>query len=207
MDPKSITLTLLDDDGQAVFNGTRSIPEQGVNFKIISGINRLSWAVAENKWPLQQMKGEINRLLQLPHYPRLVILLLVGLAGAAFCYTFGGNVAEMSVAFGATFTGLFFKQQLVKKSFNTYACTYLGALAATLFTGAFYKFGTGIQVEHAFATSVLFLIPGVPLINSFTDLMEGDILNGLERGIHALMHALAIAFGLSTTLFILNFQG
>ena len=111
--PKSITLTLLDDDGRVVFNGTRNTPEQGVNFKIISGISRLSWSVAAKQWPLQQLEEEIDRLLHLPHYPRIVILLAVGLAGAAFCYTFGGNAAEMSVAFGATFTGLFFKQQLV----------------------------------------------------------------------------------------------
>ena len=76
-----------------------------------------------------------------------------------------------------------------------------------IFIGIIYKLGTGIQLEHAFATSVLFLIPGVPMINAFTDLIDGNILNGMDRGINALMHAMAIAIGLTTVMFIFNIRG
>jgi uncharacterized membrane protein YjjP (DUF1212 family) len=202
--PKSITLTLQVNNEQSVFNGTRSISAQGVNFKIISGISRLSWSVVEKQWPIQQVSVEIDRLLNLPPYSRLVILSVVSLAGAAFCFTFGGSYPEMGITFGATFFGLFIKQELLKNKFNTYICTFLSALAAAFFTGVFYKLGTGMQLEHAFATSVLFLIPGVPLINSITDLIDGNILNGMERGINALLHAMAIAIGLATVMFIFN---
>ncbi|HEX5171133.1 MAG TPA: threonine/serine exporter family protein [Cyclobacteriaceae bacterium] len=207
MGPKSISLTLHSYNAQEVFNGTRSTPMVGVNFKILSGISRLSWSVTEKEWTMLEIRKELNRLLEVPHYQPLVVLIVVGLAGAAFCYTFGGNAMEMAIVFGATFCGLFVKQQLSKKSFNIYVCTYVSATVAGFFTGILYKIGTGVQLEHAFTTSVLFLIPGVPLINSFTDIIDGEILNGLERGINALIHALAIAFGLSTVMFILNFHG
>ena len=206
MGPKSISLSLHSRDEKELFNGTRSTPTQGVNFKVISGISRMSWAVTEKKWSTKEIRDELDRLLGLSHYQRFVVLLFVGIAGSAFCYTFGGNTIEMLITFGATFCGLFVKQELMKRSYNTYFCTYLSTLAAALFTGAFYKAGTGLQLEHAFATSVLFLIPGVPLINSFTDLIDGEILNGIERGFNALIHALAIAFGLSTVMLIYNFH-
>ena len=51
------------------------------------------------------------------------------------------------------------------------------------------------------------MIPGVALINAFTDLIEGEILNGIERGFNVLIHALAIAIALSTVMVIYNFQG
>ena len=78
---------------------------------------------------------------------------------------------------------------------------------AALFIGAVYKAGTGLKLEHAFTTSVPFLIPGVPMINSFTDLIGGEILNGIERGFNVLIHAPAIAIALSTAMVIYNFQG
>ncbi len=204
--PKSVSLTLNKEDDNSLFNGMRSINQQGVNLKLISGISRLSWDVVIKNLSIQQIKTELNRLSALPHYPRLIILFLVSLSGASFCYLFGGNAIEMLITFGATFIGLFVRQEAVKKNFNQYFCVYFGALAASLFAGAFIKAGLPIDLEHAFATCVLFLIPGVPLINSFTDLIDGNIQNGMVRGINGLMIAFSIALGLVTAMHIYNFK-
>jgi uncharacterized membrane protein YjjP (DUF1212 family) len=205
--PKSISLTLNDNNGITIFNGIRSTPAQGVDFTIISGISRLSWNNTKEKLPVEKLKSEFYKLNVSTHYPRIVILCFVSLAGAAFCNTFGGTAMEMLITFGATFSGLFIKQQLIKYSFNPYICTYLAAVVASLFTATFRMAGLTITLENAFSTSVLFLIPGVPLINCFTDLIDGNILNGMIRGMNALLHALAIAFGLSTTIIIYNLGG
>jgi len=204
--PKSVSLTLEQEDDHAVFTGMRTIPVQGINFKVISGISRLSWDAVEGKYSLMQIREELNRLLALPHYPRLVILFFVSLAGAGFCFTFGGKLPEMLIAFGATFCGLFVRQEAAKNKFNPYICVFMGSLVASLIAGAFAKAGLNINVEHAFATSVLFLIPGVPLINCFTDLIDGNILNGIVRGVNALLFAMAIAFGLLATMLIYNLK-
>lgn len=204
--PKSISLTLKDADENTLFNGMHSILAQGVNFKTISGISRLSWEAVENDLSISQVREKLNALLALPHYPRLIILLLVSLAGAGFCFSFGGKYPEMFIAFGATFCGLFIRQEAIKRKFNPYICVFFGSLTASLFAGAFIKAGLNINLEHAFATSVLFLIPGVPLINSFTDLIDGNILNGIVRGVHALIFSMAIAFGLLVTMAIYNFN-
>ena len=204
--PKYISLTLLDKNAHVVFSGTRGTSSYGVNFKIISGIQRLSITVGEKELPFTEARKELDRLLQLPHYSRFVVLLVVSIAGAAFCYNFGGSLSEMGVAFGATFCGLFLKQQLQKKSFNPYGCTFLSALLAALVVGAFHMVNKDMVLERAFATCTLFLIPGVPLINGCIDLIEGNIIYGLERGVNAMIHALAIAFGLSLALIIYNVQ-
>lgn len=204
--PKSISLSLNDEEDTQVFSGMRTILAQGVNFKTISGISRLSWEAFEKDFSVQQVRDELNRLLSLPHYPRLIILIFVGLAGSGFCYTFGGKLPEMVITFGATVCGLFVRQEAVKKKFNPYICVFMGSFVASLFAGAFVKAGLDINFEHAFATSVLFLIPGVPLINCFTDLIDGNILNGVVRGINALMFALAIALGILSAMLIYNLK-
>jgi uncharacterized membrane protein YjjP (DUF1212 family) len=204
--PKSISLTLNDEEDSAVFSGMRSIAAQGVNFKTISGISRLSWEALEKDFSIIQVREALNKLLQLPHYPRLIILLFVSLAGSGFCFSFGGKLPEMIIAFGATFCGLFVRQEAVKRKFNPYICVFMGSLVASLFAGAFVKAGLNINFEHAFATSVLFLIPGVPMINCFTDLIDGNILNGIIRGVNALMFALAIALGILGAMLIFNLK-
>jgi uncharacterized membrane protein YjjP (DUF1212 family) len=204
--PKSVSLTLNDEEDNAIFTGMRSILAQGVNFKTISGISRLSWEAVEKEFTVQQVREELNRLIALPHYPRLIILIFVGLAGAGFCFGFGGKAPEMIITFGATVCGLFVRQEAVKHKFNPYICVFMGSLVASLFAGAFVKAGLDINFEHAFATSVLFLIPGVPLINCFTDLIDGNILNGLVRGVNALIFAMAIAMGLLAAMLIYNLK-
>lgn len=205
--PKSISITLLDDNFRSVFAGSRSTITYGVDFKVISAIDRLSFSVTNQRWSMPEMRSEVNRLLNLPKYPFIWILLAVSVAGAAFCYTFGGSIAAMFVTFGATFCGMFIKHQLQKKAFNVYATTFVSALVASLFVGLVYISGPVIKLESAYATCSLFLIPGVPLINSIIDMMDGNILYGLERGVNAMIHALAIAFGLTTTLYIFNLAG
>ena len=200
--PKSISITLLNKQGDPAFNGTRSTLAYGVDFKIISAVHRLAEAVQLKPRGLTELKKELLRLQKLPVYPRLLVLFAVSLGGAAFCYTFGGKISAMCVTFTATFLGLFVRQELQKRSVNPYVTTYISALVAALFTGGLYVAGVGMKLENAYVTCALFLIPGVPLINSIIDLMDGNILYGLERGVSAMMHAFAIAFGLSTALLI-----
>ena len=54
--PKSISLTLNIEDEHVIFNGMRSTPSQGVNFKTISGISRLSWEAVEEDLSIHQVR-------------------------------------------------------------------------------------------------------------------------------------------------------
>ena len=156
----------------------------------------MSWRVIEEKLTVAEINQDIVRLTSLPHYPRLVVLSLVALAGASFCRLVGGDLTEMAVAFLATFFGLFIRQQAIKKRFNPYLAIVFASFSATIISGFSVKLGFGNTSEHALATSVLFLIPGVPFINSLTDLLDGNTLNGIVRGVNGLIIAFAIALGL-----------
>ena len=142
---------------------------------------------------------EIDRLKALPHYRKIIVLPMIGLAGAAFCRIFGGSYAEMAVTFVATFIGLFVRFQAVKIDFNPYLCIYFASLFASFVTGLAGRYLPVPTMEHASTACVLFLIPGVHFINSFSDFIDGNLLNGLIRGIHSLMISFAIALGLITT--------
>ena len=193
---RSLMLTVTEENGSNYTSSVRRTPPHGVNFRIVSGISRMSWRVIEDQLNVEQINQEINRLTSLPHYPRMVILSLVALAGASFCRLFGGQGLELIVTFVATFLAFLSVRKQQKKRFNPYLTIVFASFAASMISGLSVKFGIGDSHEHALATSVLFLIPGVPLINSVTDLIDGNTLNGIVRGINGFVMAFAIALGL-----------
>lgn len=202
---RALMLTIIEKDQQHFFSRLKRTSPHGVNFRVVSGISHLSWNVLEKKWTVLQIAEELQRLKALPHYPRLVILGLVALAGSAFCNIFGGGYIDMAVAFVATFAGLFVRQEAIKAKFNPYICVFFAAFTASLIAGLAEHFQIGSEPEKAFATSVLFLVPGVPLINSVTDLMDGNIQNGMVRAMNGLMISFSIALGIYTVRMILSF--
>lgn len=201
---RSLMLKVIDEETDHFIASLKRTSPHGVNFRVVSGISKMSWKVVEDHWDIPDINAEIDRLVALPHYPRLVTLSSVALAGASFCALFGGKSYELLVAFIATFVGLFVRQEAIKKRFNPYVSIIFAAFAASILSGLSVKMGIGSSPELAFATSVLFLVPGVPLINSFTDMIDGNILNGIVRGIHGLIIALAIALGLLCAKYLLN---
>ena len=199
---RTLMLTIYDEENDFLFSSLKRTSPHGVNFKLLSGISRMSWQVAEEKWTVKQINDELKRLKDLKHYPRVVVLSLVALAGSAFCRLAGGAFSDMMMVFLGTFAGLFVRQEATRLRFNPYMCVYFGAFVSSLIAGSLQKFAPGEPHDHAFATSVLFLIPGVPLINSFSDMIDGNLQNGLIRGLNGFIISFSIALGLLTSKFI-----
>lgn len=203
---KALMLSIHNKNRDYFLSDIKQAPAHVPNFKIVSGISRLSWKIVEEKPSIYIVEEELERLKNISHYPRIAILLLVSFAGASFCRLFGGGYQEMIVAFVATFVGLFIRQEAARKKFNPNLCVFFAALASSLISGLSIKYNIGIYPEYAFATSVLYLIPGIPLINSLSDLLEGNIINGLIRGVSGLISTAAIALGLLGAILIYNIQ-
>ena len=201
---RALMLTINNEESDQFFSRLMQTSAHRVNFKIVSGLSRMSWHIIEEKWDLEMVRHEIDRLKSVPHYPRIVTLLMVALAGASFCRIFGGEAIEMLIAFAATFVGLFVRQEVTKREFNPYLCIFLAAFVSAMISGAAVNLQISSNPEYAFATSVLYLIPGIPLINSLLDLLDGNIINGVVRGLNGLIIAFSIALGLLGAILIYN---
>src|SRR5690606_26567752 len=105
-----------------LFSSLKRTSPHGVNFTLVSGISKMSWKIVDENWSVETIENEIARLKSISMYPRWLTLVLVGLAGSAFCFLFGGGSLEMSVAFVATVAGLYVRQESHKMKFNPYLC-------------------------------------------------------------------------------------
>lgn len=201
---RAIMLTLQNQNGELCFNQVKQTYAQIPNFMMVSGISRLSWRIVDEKLSIETAWQEIERLKLLPQYPRLIVLATVALACASFCRLGGGDLTEMLIVFCASFCGLFIKQELGKKKVNPYFGVFLASFITTMFCGIIGIWYPYTNDNMAFVTSVLYLIPGIPLINSISDVMDGNSLNGIIRGFNGLVISFAIASGLLIAVLIFN---
>ena len=203
---KTIVMTLTDKKTGATFTRVQNIPPYALNFAIISALSRASWRALEQCWDYEHIERRVREIKSSRKYPRILVLTAVSLAGAGFCNLFGGDYINMLVAFISTFTGLFVLQEAHKKKFNVYFRVLIASFTASSVASLGIIADVGSKPDIALATSILFLVPGVPLINSFTDLLDNNMLNGLVRFTTGLMTVMAIAMGLFAAILIFQLK-
>jgi uncharacterized membrane protein YjjP (DUF1212 family) len=197
---KTLILTVFDDRSANVYTEVVDIPALPISFEYNSELSSLSWKAYDKQLPPAVLREEYNRIKATPKMAFHWVLLLVGLANASFCRLFGGDWSAVGIVFMATLAGFFTRRQMQNKQINHFIVFIVSAFVASMCASAALLFET--TAEIAIATSVLFLIPGVPLINGVIDIVEGHALIGGSRLIQAFLLIICIAVGLSFPLLL-----
>lgn len=198
-------LSIRDIKTQEVNTIVRQIPHIGVNFEIVSEISILSWKALREDLSAEKVYEELDMIKKIKPYVRLWVLFFVGLAGAGLCRILEGSWLEVFIAFIATVIGLIVRQCLTNRHFNIFVVFAAASFTAVSVVNIF-RIVTELNLNSAFAASVLFLIPGVPLINSFIDILEGYTSLGIFRGVYGGFLILVIAMGLFVSLTIFGYD-
>ncbi len=192
-----ITLTLSDPkDTGAQYTAFRRIKNYGVHLGIVSGVSRMSWKLCKEGMTIAEIRAEVERLKSLAHYPKPVVVTMIALAGMAFCRLAGGELLAILLAGAATASGFLVRNKLLSSGYNLPLSVCAAALVASGVSGLGIVLQLGVSPEIAVATSVLFLIPGVPMINAVIDLLQGHTVTGQGRAMQGTVIAFAIALGI-----------
>lgn len=181
----------------------RTVKAKGLNFETISEISILSWDVLENKISISEIKSILKKIKEKTVYSNLQLYVLAPFASVALCMLFDGDWLQSLIVYISTLCGYFARRTLMLKHHNHIFAFFIGATISTLiihFSGIFFN----IQVKEALVVSVLYLIPGAVMINSFIDYLEGYFESGTARFIYSLMIVLMIAFGFFTSAMIFD---
>ena len=178
------------------------IPALPISFERNSDLSALSWDALDDRLPLDEIRRRYGELIDKPRIDPIFVLVTVGLANASFCRLFGGDWTAAGIVFTATLVGFAARQRMQAHGVNHFLIFIISAVMASLCASAALRFDC--TAETALATSVLYLVPGVPLINGVIDIVEGHILIGFSRLINALLLIICIAIGLSATLLMVK---
>lgn len=202
--PQHINLTVRRRDSAEVVTSVAPIREVPCNFNAITRLSRLSWQLADREISFDKGVGQFYEIChERPLSPRLV-LVLASAANASFCRLFGGDATAMTLVFAATFAGFFLKQTLAAKHVDARIITAVCAFVSTVIAAADGLFGLGSTPALAIGTSVLYLIPGIPLINSFSDMVDRHYICSFGRMMNVIVTLCSLSLGLCLGMWLMN---
>ncbi len=175
----------------------KETPPHSIHLNILSQISALSWRVHDEKLSIDEVEKLYSNIKKIKAYNTLTVAIAVALSCAGLCLFSFGDYKNALVAFIAAFSGYLVRAFMSKIKFNTIIYITAAAFVTTLITGFAAKFSIGRAPEAAIATAVLYLIPGVPLINSVIDLIEGYISSSINRMLFSGFILLCIATGMT----------
>lgn len=199
---KNAVISINDKEDELQITRVVPIPTLPISFQLNSSLSALSWEAEDENLELEELQQRFASYTEKPPLSILIVTLAVALANASFCRLFGGDFWAMIVVFIATLAGFSLKQGLSRLNISNYIVVTLSSFLASAI--ATLSLHLNCNANIAIATSPLFLVPGVPLINGFIDIVEGYTLIGMSRLINALLIIICIALGLSITLTLFN---
>lgn len=199
---KSLILSLKDDDTREYYSQVVDVQSLPISFEHNSRLSALSWETFDDHLPLTVLREKYRQIIAAPAINPFFVLILAGFANASFCRLFGGDWYSTGIVFFATMSGMFLKQRMAAVGLNHYVVFIISAFVASLCASTALFFDTTSDI--ALATSVLYLVPGVPLINGVIDIVEGHTLSGFARLIQAALLIVCIAIGLGFTLLLVK---
>ena len=175
-----------------------------ISFDLISELSALSWEIYDEKIPLARAKAAFAEILASQKKSFAKTLILLSIANAAFCELFGGDGGAMALVFAATAFGICARYLLSKLKINLKIQYIAVSFAVSFIVSLGTRYGLSATPDVAVGSSILFLIPGVWLINSVFDILNENMLVGISRGLNTGLLIICIAIGLFLTLSISN---
>lgn len=204
--PSHIHITVRDAEKAQTSTDIARIPRTGISFHINTRLSKLSWAVADRKVTFAEAGRQYREIIAIPPAGKWSVLLLASLANASFCRLFGGDFVSMGIVFAATMAGFRLKQAMLEDGHDARFVFFCAAFFSSVIGAAGYVFGWGRTPEIALGTSVLYLIPGIPYINSVSDLLDSHYISAFSRFMHAIVLTACLSAGLCGGLLLMNIK-
>lgn len=182
-----------------------------VNMWVISSISHLSWRALRKNYSLDDYSRELESIASHKrNYSPWMMAIGGGFACGGFCIQFGCDWPAFFYSSIAAILASRFRMYLGKKGCNEYVGIGIAAFLATLLAWLFSFISTDTNVAeavpkwmvsttpwHPLLACALFIVPGVPLINFVSDMLDGYIQIGITRAVKTLMMVSAMAFGIA----------
>ncbi|GAA0529013.1 uncharacterized membrane protein YjjP (DUF1212 family) [Rhizomicrobium palustre] len=174
--------------GENTITRMMSMGPHGVNHRLDHAMRALAVRVSKGGMSVEEVEAEMDRLIkETPRHPIWLVAFAVGLA----CAAFGRLLGIDWLAFGPVLLGGGLGQGarmlLIRRGFNHYVVATVIAFMASFIGGFGARLCGSATVNLAMMAAILLLVPGIPVTNAQTDVMEGYPSMGSARAVTVLM--------------------
>ncbi len=191
MIPSAIVLTTLHENH--CVTTTRRVHRKGINMSIVSYIQKIIMEVENKKLDENFITHALNRTNPI-RYNKWLVVFMVGLACMSFAYLQNGDLNTLVVTFFASSIAMAIKNEIDKRKFIHSLSFAVGAFFATMIASISLYISKTPNI--ALASSVLFLFPGFPFLNSMLDSLKGYLGMGWGRWLFASLLTLSTTIGI-----------
>lgn len=182
----------------------RSVGPIGVNLSRAAAVADLSARAAEGTVAVAALRTELAGIEnRASPYGRWFSMVAAAGIGAALSQFAGGDLGSLWIAAAAAAVGQLLRSMLQARKVPTANVTLICGLVSACLASAALRFGVSEVVPVTLVASVVYLAPGLPLINGFVDMTSHRFLCvGMERIANAvfLFLVLAIAIALASAI-------
>ena len=177
------------------FTNALSLSNTGINTDKLTELENFADGFAERagKYSVEQFHMILDKFQEMPaNYRAINLALASALACCGFTFLLGGGLVEMVLAFFGAGVGQFVRKKLLERHITLLANVAAGVAAACTTYVLLMKLAQSVLDvsavhEAGYICSMLFIIPGFPLITGGIDLAKLDLRSGLERITYALL--------------------
>ena len=185
----------------------RLVGDIGVNLSRASAAALLGERMARGEVTPVELVSEIERIRTLASpYNRWVMVAAAAATAACFSRIPGGDWGAFWIAFVAAGTGQLFRSWLQQtRTCGTASVLLRSGILSACLAGIGVRQGWTLTLPATAIASVIYMVPGLPLINGFIDMVSNKhVFVGVERILRAsflfLVLAIAIAFAMAVIL-------
>lgn len=183
----------------------------GVDMNRLGAVEYLSLHMPDNASP-KLVAALLDTIEKIPPvYPLPVVLLAVAIACGAFALLQGGNWIDFVAAAVGAGVGQAIRVYLRSLKLNlipiTVVCAAIAILVASgVMHGCAMLGYRTLTPQAGYLSSVLFQVPGAPLITAALDLIRFDLVSGMSRIVYALILIFSLAAGILTAGVFIDFS-
>ena len=204
-------------DEEHSFSKFQRCNNHGINMSAISSISRLSWRAIREDYSLDKYEEEFEKIRSRKrNYTPWQVAIGAGFACGGFCVQFGCDWPAFFYASIAAILGFRLRMYLNSLGSNGYANIAVAAFVSTLLAWLSAYISMPVVADHlpTWLASVLhsdtvwhpllacalFIVPGVPLINFVSDMLDSHFAMGLNRALNTLLMVAAMSFGIAVAI-------
>ena len=172
----------------------------GLNLLGVTRVSKLLRELSHSQPSAKELEQTLCAIRDAPHSHRVALqALAAGCAGVGFCIVNGGDPASWLCSFVAGAFIFAIRRPLAAWKFNIHLTLFAIALAGSFLAALLARITQTSTPAIALLGPVLFLVPGVPIINGGIDVVRNHVTIGIARVGFALAVTVALCLGVGLT--------
>lgn len=193
--PTGVFVTVTDDGGHSLTT-MRRIRSRTINLERVAKINEISRQLVEGRMESDQAYRELEYIArQYVGFSLFPSMMASGAVGGSYAVMQGGILLEVVAAFTAALSVRYVAHIVFRLKGVGFAFEFLGGMATAAIGGMVHFLYPAIGRDIIIISGIMPLVPGVAITNAIRDVIAGDLVSSVSKGLEALLTAVAVSMG------------